>query len=138
MDINPYLTFPGNCEEAMNFYAEVFGGHIEFIQKTKDSEMADKMGEGNEDKILHARLRVGDRILMASDAMGMAYELPRGFSVQTSFEDLERARRVFLRLAKHGEIIMDFAPTFWSSGFGMCRDRYGVPWMVNCESPADN
>ena len=138
MDMNPYLTFQGNCEEAMNFYAEVFGGHIETMERTKDSRMAGKMGEENEEKILHARLRIGERRLMASDAMGMSYEQPRGFSVQTSFEDLEKARRVFLRLAKNGETVMDFAPTFWSPGFGMCRDRYGIPWMVNCEAPPEN
>ncbi len=137
MDMNPYLTFPGNCEEAMNFYAEVFGGHIEFIQKTKDSPMAGKMGGENEDKVLHARLRVGERMLMASDAMGMPYELPGGISVQISFEDLEKVRRVFQRLAKHGETIMEFAPTFWTTGFGMCRDRYGIPWMVNCDAPPE-
>jgi len=135
MDITPHLTFPGNCEEAMAFYAEVFGGHVEFIQKTKDSPMAGKMGEGNEEKVLHARLRLGERTLMASDAMGLPYEPPRGIMVQTSFEDPEKARRVFHRLAKHGETVMEFAPTFWSAGFGMCRDRFGIPWMVNCDAP---
>ncbi len=134
MDMNPYLTFPGNCAEAMNFYAEVFGGHIEFIQKAGDSPMAGKTGPESDEKILHARLRIGERTLMASDAIGTPYELPRGITVQISFDDMEKARRVFRRLAKRGETVMEFAPTFWSAGFGMCRDRYGIPWMVGCDA----
>ena len=100
--------------------------------------MAGEMGEDNEDKVLHARLKVGERTLMASDAMGAPYELPRGISVHISFDDVEKARRIFQRLAKNGEIIMEFAPTFWTTGFGICRDRYGVPWMVSCDPTADN
>ena len=138
MNMSPYLTFPGNCEEAMDFYAEVFGGNIKSIQRTKDSPMAGKMGEENEDKVLHAQLRINDSILMASDAIGMPYESPRGIMVQTAFDDLERARRVFQRLAKNGETIMKFKPTFWSIGFGMCRDRFGVPWIVNCDTPPED
>lgn len=134
MDLNPYLTFPGNCAEAMEFYAEVFGGSIEAMMRVADSPMAAEMPAEAQDKVMHARLRVGARAIMASDALTGEAEAPRGFSVQVGFDDPDKAARVFARLAKGGEATMPFAPTFWAAGFGMCRDRFGIPWMVNCDA----
>ena len=136
MDINPYLTFDGTCAEALDFYAEVFGGQVEVIQRVKESPMATEMPAGAQDAVLHGRVRIGDRLIMASDDLQGRYEAPRGIYIQTAFDDLDKAKRVFSRLAKNGETVMDFAPTFWAHGFGMCRDRYGVPWMINCDVDA--
>ncbi|MDJ0826049.1 MAG: VOC family protein [Rhodobacter sp.] len=135
MDLNPYLTFPGTCEDALNFYAEVFGGQVEMLQKVKDSPMAAEMPAAAQDQVIHGRVRIGERLIMASDHLQGDYTPPAGMQVQTAFDDVEKASRVFSRLAKNGETVMAFGPTFWAAGFGMCRDRYGIPWMVNCDQP---
>ncbi len=137
MDLNPYLTFPGTCAEALEFYAEVFGGQVEALQTVSDSPIAGEMPPEAQTHVMHGRVRIGERLIMASDDIQGTYEVPRGFSIQTAFDDIEKASRIFSRLAKHGEVVMPFGPTFWAAGFGMCRDRYGVPWMVNCDAPAD-
>ena len=131
MDLNPYLTFDGNCAEAMEFYAEVFGGQIGMLMHVRDSPVAAEMPDGVQDQVMHAQLQVGDRILMASDNVMGSYERPEGVTIRAGFDDVDEAKRVFARLAQDGEVTMEFAPTFWSAGFGMCRDRYGVPWMVD-------
>lgn len=136
MDMNPYLTFPGTCLEAFEFYAEVFGGEVTFAQRVRDSPMAHDMPAEAQDMALHARVRIGDKILMGSDNVMGGETAISGVAIQTAFDDLDKARRVFNRLAKNGTVEMEFGPTFWAAGFGTCRDRFGVPWMVNCDAAA--
>lgn len=137
MNFNPYLNFNGNCAEAMAFYADVFGGEISFIQTFGESEMSAEMPPSMHDLTMHATLRIGDRIIMASDDPSGKYEPPRGFHVQVGFPDFAKAHGIFETLAEGGEVTMPFAKTFWTSGFGMLRDRFGIPWMVNCDDPAE-
>ena len=87
-------------------------------------------------KILHARLTVGDQVLMASDAPPERYEQPKGFSVSLNIDDPAEAERIFHALAENGKVQMPLAQTFWAIRFGMCVDRFGIPWMVNCEKAA--
>ena len=137
MNFNPYLNFNGNCAEAMAFYAEVFGGEVTFIQTFGESSMAEDMPPAMHELVMHASLRIGDRIVMASDDPSGKYELPRGIHVQTGFPDFTEAQRIFNALAVGGEVTMPFEKTFWTSGFGMVRDRFGIPWMVNCDEPME-
>lgn len=137
MNFNPYLNFNGNCAEAMNFYAEVFGGEVTFIQTFGDSEMAADLPPALHGLIMHATLQIGDRVIMGADDPWGKYEPPRGIHVQTGFPDFTEAERVFEALADCGEITMPFEKTFWTSGFGMLRDRFGIPWMVNCDDPTE-
>lgn len=132
MDINPYLTFDGNCAEAFAFYAEVFGGEIAMMQKFGESPMADQF-KGLEDRVMHATLRIGERAIMGSDGGGGPWSPPQGITIQTSFVNADEARTKFEALAEGGEVTMPFATTFWSKGFGILRDRFGMPWMVNCD-----
>jgi len=135
MEMTPYLTFAGTCAEAFQFYAEVFGGEIELVQLVKDGPMAADMADEVQDQVMHARVRIGERLLMGSDAVMGDHKPAQGFHVQVAFGDVERASRVFSRLARRGTVEMAFGPTFWSAGFGSCRDRFGVPWMINCDQP---
>jgi len=134
MEMNPYLTFPGTCAEAFEFYAEVFGGEVTMKMPAGDSPMAADMGADKAGWMLHARVRIGDRLLMGSDDFRGTHQPARGFHVQVGFDDVDRAARVFSRLAKNGTTEAAFGPTFWAAGFGSCHDRYGVPWMINCET----
>ena len=136
MQLNPYLLFNGQCEAAFKFYAKVFGGKIEAMMPHKGSPAEGHVPAEWRDKILHARMTIGEQLLMASDAPPGRFEKPQGFSVSLNISDPAEAERVFNELAKDGKIQMPFTQTFWAHRFGMAVDRFGIPWMVNCEKPA--
>jgi len=133
MDLNPYLLFNGNCAEAFKFYEQTLGGKIEALMTFNGSPAAEHAPPEWGDKILHASMTVGDQRLMASDAPPGQYKEPQGLSVSISLNDRDKGERIFNALAEGGTTTMPFAKTFWASGFGMCTDRFGIPWMVNCE-----
>jgi len=85
------------------------------------------------DKIIHARMSVGNEVLMASDAPPDRYERPQGFSVNLGFNDETEAKRIYDELSADGKIIMPLGATFWAKAFAMFVDRFGTPWMINCE-----
>jgi PhnB protein len=134
MQLNPYLLFNGQCEEAFKFYSRVLGGKIEGMMTHAGTPAEEHVPAEWRDKILHARMTVGDSVLMASDAPPDRYQKPKGFSVSIQVKDPAEAERIFKSLAEDGTVGMPFGKTFWSAGFGMCSDRFGTPWMVNCES----
>jgi PhnB protein len=84
-------------------------------------------------KILHARLIVGETVLMGSDAPADRYKAMKGFSVMLGIADPAAAERVFQALAENGTVRMAIQKTFWAARFGMLVDQYGTPWMINCE-----
>jgi PhnB protein len=136
MQLNPYLTFNGQCEAAFKFYERCLGGKIEFMLTHGDSPMAQQTPAGWRNKIMHARLVVGDKVLMGSDAPPERYEGPKGFSVSLGIETPAEAERIFNALAENGTVQMPLQETFWALRFGTLVDRFGIPWMVNCERPA--
>jgi PhnB protein len=133
MLLNPYLNFNGNCEEAIKFYAEVLGGEILAILKHRDTPMADKTPPGMEEFVMHARMKLDGQVLMASDAPASWYKKPEGFNVQVGVSTPEEAERIFKALSEGGTVNMALEETFWAHRFGTCVDRFGTPWMVNCE-----
>ena len=133
MDINPYLTFDGRCREAFEFYARTIGGTIEMMINHTDSPVADQVPKEWGPKIMHARLRAGNAVLMGSDAPPEHRQSPQGFSVSLAVEKPADADRIFAALADGGSVTLPIQQTFWAERFGMCVDRFGIPWMVNCE-----
>jgi PhnB protein len=136
MQLNPYLTFNGQCETAFKFYEKVLGGKIEAMMPHEGSPMADHVPSEWGKKIMHARLNIGDRILMGSDAPPDRYQPMQGFSVSLGIDDPNEAERVFHALAENGSVQMPIQKTFWAARFGMLVDRFGTPWMINCEQAA--
>ena len=136
MQLHPYLLFNGRCEEAFRFYAECLSGRIEAMIPHAGSPAEQHVPPEWRSKILHARLSVGEQVLMASDAPPGRFEKPQGFSVSINVTDPAEAGRIFRALAENGTITMPMEQTFWAARFGMCVDRFGIPWMVNCEQPA--
>jgi PhnB protein len=136
MQVNTYLNFNGQCAEAFRFYAQVLGGKIEAMMTHRDSPIADQVPPGWHDRVLHARLVVGDTVLMASDSPPERYEKPQGMYVSLQVPDVADAERIFQALAQNGTVTMPFEKTFWAERFGMVVDRFGTPWMVNCEQGA--
>jgi PhnB protein len=136
MKVNPYLFFNGNCREAFQFYEKVLGGKIEMMQTHGESPMAEKVEPDWKDAIIHARLVVGEEVLMASDAPPEHFHKPQGFSVSVTIDKPADADRIFNALAEKGSVQMPIQETFWAARFGMLTDRFGTPWMVNCDKPA--
>jgi len=138
MQFNSYLLFDGNCEEAFKFYERLFGGKIEAMIPHEGSPAAPHVPPEWQKKILHARMTVGDAVLMASDAPPGRFCKPQGFSVNITVNDVAQAERLFNGLAEKAVITMPFGETFWAKRFGMLTDRFGIPWMINCEIAAVN
>ena len=137
MQLITHLNFNGNCEVAFKFYEEVLGGKITFITKQGESPMGDKVPPEMKDKVMHATLEVpGGGVLMGGDHPQGKKVLPVGFCVSIQVEDRAEAERIFKRLSEGGQVQMQFQKTFWSPGFGMCIDKFEVPWMVNCVAAA--
>jgi PhnB protein len=135
MKINAYLTFDGQCEAAFKFYAHCLGGTLEAMFSFGDTPAAGDVPEVLRDKIMHARLVVGDQVLMASDSHPEhPYEGIKGCSVSLNVDSIAEAERIFSALAEQGRVEMPLQQTFWAVRFGMLVDRFGVPWMINCET----
>jgi len=132
MQLNPYLIFNGQCEAAFKFYEQCLGGNLQTIMTWGDSPMADQVPSEWRDKIIHTTLIVGEAALLGSDAPPDRYEAPKGMGVTIQLKDPAEGQRIFDALAEKGTVQMPFQKTFWAAGFGMCLDRFGIPWMVNC------
>ncbi|HEY2960989.1 MAG TPA: VOC family protein [Pyrinomonadaceae bacterium] len=133
MEINPYLLFNGTCEEALKFYEQTLGAKIDAVMKHAGTPSEEHVPAEWRDKVMHARFTIGNDILMASDAPPDHYSKPQGFSLSISLKDSAKGEEIFNKLAANGSTQMPFGPTFWAKGFGMCVDRFGIPWMVNSE-----
>ena len=133
MQLNPYLFFDGQCEAAFKFYEQCLGGKIVAMFSHAGTPAEEQVPANWRDKIMHDRMLVGDEALMGSDAPPEHYEQTKGFSVSLSIDDPAQAEHVFNALAEKGTVKMPFQRTFWAVGFGMLVDRFGIPWMINCE-----
>src|SRR5580692_11716040 len=133
ISINTYLNFSGNCEEAFQFYEKTLGGKTLMTHRMSDMPMP--CPEGREKQIAHIRMRIGEDILMGSDSPSQQESKSSGFAVNVGVDTPEEADRIFASLAEGGVTHMPIAETFWAHRFGMCTDRFGTPWMVNCEKP---
>ena len=128
--LNPYVSFDGNAREAMEFYQSVLGGELK-VMTFGESGMP---GPGS-DKVMHAQLTSAEGYtIMASDMPpGMPHKGYEGFTLSVQGKSVEEGKRLFDALSAGGKVTMPFAETFWAKGFGMLVDKFGVPWMVNCE-----
>ncbi|WP_255990133.1 VOC family protein [Chitinolyticbacter albus] len=133
MQVQNYLFFAGRCEEALAFYHDVLGAQIGYLMRFSDAPEGQQGDVAWREKVMHANVTIGETQLMASDGMPSQPVAMSGFSLSLSPATQEEGRRLFDALAEGGEVQMPYGPTFWAQGFGMLRDRFGVPWMVNVE-----
>lgn len=130
--LSPYLNFPGNCEEAMNFYVEAIGGKIEFLQRFGESPM--DVPEEAKQKIMHASFRADNMFFMASDCMpNDPINFGNSVTLCLSLSDEDEQTRVFENLSAGGKVTMPLNNTFWGARFGMLTDKFGINWMLSCE-----
>ncbi len=133
MTLNTYLVFNGQAEEAFKFYAQCLNAQILATFKHADTPAAAHVPADWQDKVMHIALKAGDSVLMGSDAPPDRFKAPQGFSVNIAVDDPAEAERIFAALSEGGKIGMPIGQTFWAVRFGMLVDRYGIPWMINCE-----
>jgi PhnB protein len=136
MAFYPYLFFSGTCREAFNRYREIFGGDLAVMPMSEMPASEGPVPADQADLIMHAALTFGDSLLMGSDDPTGDGGPVKGVSVNYSVTDVAEAERVFDALADGGQVTMPMSETFWAPKFGMCVDRFGVPWMVNAEPAA--
>ncbi len=130
--INVYLTFDGNCREAMTFYAEALGGELS-LMKFKDMPQCPA---GASDRIMHARLSKGGAVLMASDTMpGTQFQPGNNFSISVDAESASEVDTLVRALSADGTITMPAQDMFWGAYFGMLTDKFGLQWMFNFDKP---
>ena len=139
MPFHPYLFFGGNCREAFTRYQEIFGGDL-FVMDMKDAPQSDpqQIPPGKEHYVIHAALTFDGHLLMASDdPMTENFGPVQGMMVSFSTPDPEEAKRVFEALAEGGTAAQPMMETFFSPAWGMVTDRFGTPWMIGADQPAD-
>lgn len=132
MELNPYIAFKGNCREAIEFYKHALGAEVLFTQTVGESPMSDM---GPAENIMHCSIKIGESMVMLCDDMR-----PDGggggvnISLAIGLNDTARAKVLFDNLAQGGTVVMPLDKTYWAEAFGVVTDKFGVQWMVNCDS----
>lgn len=134
MQVQPYLSFDGRCDEAIQFYKDKLGAEVIMLMRFKDMPGGPQPGmvpPGGENKVMHATLRIGQSTVMASDGRcGSSGPTFEGFSLSLDAKDDADAQRLFTALSDGGTITMPLTKTFFASQFGMVKDRFGLSWMI--------
>ena len=138
MQISPYLSFRGECDAAFRFYEACLGGTVGGIFRYAGSPMADQVPPEWADKVMHGSITVGGQVLMGGDVVADRYQQPQGFSLSIQLQSTSEAERIFQELAAGGTILMPLEQTFWAARFGMVVDRFGIPWLINCEAASSD
>ncbi|MBA2334816.1 MAG: VOC family protein [Blastocatellia bacterium] len=131
--VQPYLMFPGNCEEAINYYKDCMDGEILYSQTYGDSPMA---AEGMNDKIMHCTLKIGDTQIMAADSMpDQPASVGSNIHLALGSDDIAKTESMFNKMSEGGKVTMPMEKTFWAERFGMLTDKFGINWMFNVDTP---
>ena len=133
MQMNPYLSFKGDCEEAFRCYERTFGGQLGTLFRYAGSPMAGDVPADWQDKVMHTTLTVDGQVLMGGDVAPNQFEQPQGFSMSITLKSEAETDRIYTELAKDGRVIMALQKTFWAARVGHVVDRFGIPWLINCE-----
>lgn len=139
--INPYLNFNGTTEEAFNFYKEALGGEILSLQRFKDTPEAGSLTPEQGEKLMHISLKIGDTILMATDALeSQGFKIKEGnnFHLSLNAKSEAEADKFYTNLSKGGKATMSMMKQFWGAYFGMLTDKYGINWMVSHDTVNPN
>ena len=132
LEMMPYLSFRGNCEEALHYYSDILDGQIEIVSRYDNPAM--NAPEDFKNKILHARFSFGNYVLFASDVMSKKQDEPltSNIAISLGLHDEAAAKNIFDRLSLEGDIHIPFKKQFWGDWHGNFKDRFGIRWMVNC------
>lgn len=132
MQLITYVTCAGNCEEALNFYKDVLEGKVLQISHMGDGQM--EVPEILKDKVMHARLQIGENVLYMSDTFDpSSIKQGNNISLSLQIEDISKLEKIFSKLSEGGTVKMPLEDTFWGARFGMLTDKFGIHWMLNCQ-----
>ena len=135
LGVKPYISFKGNCEEAINFYKEKLGAEVLYMGRYGDSPMA---GKGPDDKIMHCSIKIGDSVIMACDNVFEASNpttIGNNITLAIGTNDVAQAETAFDQMSDGATIVMPMQATFWAERFGMLTDKFGINWMFNVDKP---
>ena len=130
--ISIHLSFRGQCREAFEFYAKLFGGKVVTMMTWADSPMAEQAPPGRSDQLIHASVEILGHTLLGDD---MSEHEQAGFAITVEPPDVATAESWFAALAEGASVAMPIQETFWAARYGVLRDRFGVPWEINCGKP---
>jgi PhnB protein len=133
MQVQSYLFFDGRCEEAIDFYKKTLGAEVGMLMRWKDCPDKSMCTPSNENKVMHASLKIGETRVMASDGRNTGNPEFKGFALSVNAKDEADADRLFNSLSAGGNVMMPLGKTFFSPHFGMATDKFGVNWMVIVE-----
>lgn len=133
MQLSTYLSFQGQCEEAFKFYELSLGGQLGHLFRYAGTSLEGQVPAAWQDKVMHGSVTVGGHELMGADVAPDGYEEPKSISLSLQIKGVAEAERVFQALAEGGRVTMPLEKTFWAERFGMVVDRFGIPWLINCE-----
>ncbi len=133
MQVQSYLFFDGRCDEAIDFYKKTLGAEVGMLMRWKDSPDKSMCTPSNENKVMHASLKIGESRVMASDGRNTGNPEFKGFALSLNAKDEADADRLFNSLSADGNVMMPLGKTFFSPRFGMATDKFGVNWMVIVE-----
>ncbi|MDI3402634.1 VOC family protein [Streptomyces cavernicola] len=132
--LNPYLSFDGDARQAMEFYKEVFGGTLSL---NTFGDLGGQAGGAEADKIMHSMLETasGFTLMGADNPPGMEFKAGNNYSVSVSGDDDAELRGYWEKLSADGTVAVPLEKQMWGDVFGMCTDKFGVPWMVDITQP---
>lgn len=132
MDIQPYLSFEGRAQEALDFYKGAIGATVDMVMHFKDAppEMQGQMSPESKDKIMHGAFHVGETQLFVSDGRCTGKATFTGVTLTLNASSNGEAEKLFGALGKGGQVTMPMSETFFAHRFGMVADKFGVNWMV--------
>ena len=132
MNVQPYLSFEGRCEEAIDFYKSTVGAKVEMMMRFKEApaDQQATISAEAKDKVMHAALKIGDATVMASDGYCTGKASFSGVSLALTADSPAEADKLFNALSKDGQVTMPMTETFFANRFGTCSDKFGVTWMV--------
>lgn len=128
MQITPYIEFNGNCEEAMNFYKNIFGGELTI--KTYE-ESPEEISDVMRNKVMNSHLIFNEIEIMASDIINDSEAISEtSITLVLEYDDLEEAENIFNKLSEESTSNLSFKYSFWGTKFGTFRDKFGIKWMI--------
>lgn len=134
MSVNVYMIFNGNCREAVGYYTKIFGVETPEISLYGEmpAEPGQEIPEEMKDLVMHTSLDIhGSAVMFSDNMMGSPVVVGKNINVIVQSEDLEEMTSEFNRLAQDGKIVMEMQKTFWSEGYGVVEDKYGIVWQFS-------
>ena len=136
--INAYISFNGNCRQAMNFYKDCLGGELNLMQ-VKDTPAAATCPAGTEDHIMHSSLTKNGMVLFATDMVDQeAFQQGNNMALCVNCSSEEEINDFFKKLAEGGKITCPLGVQFWGATFGSLIDKFGIAWMFNYDKNKNN